>query len=175
MSNQPIAEKATSLADTWGEVRARDQVVRYRRVGAGPALLLLNAPEQSEAIWPEVVDLLSSGSRLIVPEAPAADAQVEAWLSALLDGLGMSNVTVVASDSFCIAALERALLEPDRIARVLLVCRGRGSEGAVGGALDSVPNLAKVPLLVVRRDRPASEILPLVAKFLGREAIATVA
>ena len=78
-------------------------------------------------------------------------------------------MTVVASDAFCIAALERALLEPDRIDRVMLVCRGRGSEGGVRGAIDSVPHLATVPLLVLRRDRPVSEILPLVAGFLTSE------
>jgi hypothetical protein len=82
----------------------------------------------------------------------------------------MSNVTVVASEDFCIAALERALLEPDRVARMILVCRGRGSEGGVRGAIDSVPHLASVPLLVLRRDRSATEIVPLVARFMQREA-----
>jgi pimeloyl-ACP methyl ester carboxylesterase len=176
MSNHSIAEPVPSpLADARCEVRARDQVVHYRRVGAGPALLLLHSPEESEAIWPEVVALLGTGRRLIVPDAPAADTDVEAWLSALLDGLGMSSVTVVAADSFCIAALERTLLDPDRIDRIVLVCRGRGSEAAVTGVVYSEPHLANVPILVVRRDRPASEILPVVAKFLGREDGAPVA
>ena len=85
-----------------------------------------------------------------------------------MDGLGLSGVTVVASDEFCIAALERALLEPDRVARVIMVVRGRGSEAVVDGSIDSIPRLASVALLVLRRDRPAAEALPGVASFLER-------
>ena len=161
MSNQQTS--------AWSEIRTRTHTVRYRRSGSGPTLLLLDSPGESEAIWPEVVAVLSAGHRVIAPEPPTPDTEVEEWLSVLFDGLGISNVTVVASDGFCMAALERALLEPDRIARIILVCRGRGSEGAVQGAIDSVPHLATVPLLVLRRDRRASEILPLVAGFPNHE------
>jgi len=160
-------------AESWGEVRTRDFTARYRRSGAGRALLLLHSAESSEALWPEVLEILISGFRLVVPDPPPAETEVEPWLSLLLEGLGMSNVTVVASDGFCIAALERALLEPDRISRIVLVCRGRGSEGAVDGALDATtPRLASVPLLVLRRDRPATEIVPLVASFLAADGTA---
>lgn len=180
MSNQSTATGLSDVAlsaggEAWSEIRTREHIVRYRRSGSGPALLLLDSPAESGAIWPEVVDVLSAGRRLIVPEPPSPDTEVEPWLSVLFDGLGMSNVTVVASDGFCIAALERALLEPDRIARVILVCRGRGSEGGVRGAIDSVPHLATVPLLVLRRERPASEILPLVERFLEREVEPAIA
>jgi pimeloyl-ACP methyl ester carboxylesterase len=149
--------------------------VRYRRTGVGPTVLLLHSPDGPNPIWPEVLEVVGSGARLIVPEPPNENTEVESWLSALLDGLGLSKVTVVASDDFCIAALERALLEPDRIARVLLVCRGRGSDGAINGAIDSSPSLARVPLLMVRRDHPADEIVPLVERFLGRESVKTLA
>jgi len=160
MSNEPTS--------AWSEIRKRNQTVRYRRSGSGPTLLLLDSPGEAGAIWPEVVEMLSVGRRIILPEPPPSDTEVEQWLSVLFDALG-SSVTVVASDGFFIAALERALLEPDRIDRVMLVCRGRGSEGGVRGAIDSVPHLATVPLLVLRRDRPLGEILPLVAGFLTRE------
>lgn len=171
MSNQPTSSLSTAGFSTgagaWSEIRTRNHVVRFRRSGSGPALLLLDS---IGGIWPEVVDVLTAGHRVIVPEAPSSETEVEEWLSVLFDGLGMSNVTVVASEDFCIAALERALLEPDRVARMILVCRGRGSEGGVRGAIDSVPHLASVPLLVLRRDRSATEIMPLVARFMQREA-----
>jgi hypothetical protein len=155
MSNPPI---------TWSQaqVHARDQVVRYRRSGAGRPVLLL----QTEPLWPEVHELLlEPGVRLFVPDPPEPGAEVETWLAALLDGLGMPNLVVIACDGFCIAALERALLEPDQVDRIILVCQGRGRESGVDGTLTS--RLAAVPLLVLRRDRPADEILPLVRSFIA--------
>src|SRR5512138_2016560 len=167
MPSTPLMDVSRSL-DSLGECRARGQIVRYRRSGAGRPLLLLHSPEDSPALWPEVLEILRSGFRLVVPDPPPRGTEAEAWLCALLDGLGLSGVTVVASDEFCIAALERALLEPDRIARVVMVVRGRGSEAVVDGSIDSIPRIASVPLLVLRHDRPAAEVLPVVASFLSR-------
>lgn len=171
MPNTPLMDLAPA-GESLGEIRARGQVVRYRRSGAGRPLLLLHSPQDSPPLWPEVLDVLHSGFRLVIPDPPPRGTEAETWLSALLDGLGLSEVTVVASDEFCIAALERALLEPDRVARVVMVVRGRGSEAVVDGSIDSIPRLASVPLLVLRHDRPAAEVLPLVANFLARAAAA---
>ena len=167
MPNTPLMDASRSL-ESLGECRARGQIVRYRRFGAGRPLLLLHSAADSPPLWPEVLEILRSGFRLVVPDPPPRGTEAEAWLSALLDGLGLSGVTVVASDEFCIAALERALLEPDRVARVVMVVRGRGSEAVVDGAIDSIPRLASVPLLVLRHDRAAAEVLPVVASFLER-------
>ncbi|HWJ13899.1 MAG TPA: hypothetical protein VNS10_09160, partial [Gemmatimonadaceae bacterium] len=62
---------------------------------------------------------------------------------------------------------ERALLSPEQVGRVIMVCSGRGSESAVEGMLASSVQSAAVPFVVLRRDRPVSEILPIVASFLG--------
>lgn len=167
MPKTPLMDVSRSL-DLLGECRARGQIVRYRRSGAGRPLLLLHSPEQSPPLWPEVLEVFRSGFRLVVPDPPPGGTEAEAWLSALLDGLGLSGVTVVAFDEFCIAVLERALLEPDRVARVVMVVRGRGSEAVVDGSIDSIPRLASVPLLVLRYDRPAAEVLPVMARFLER-------
>lgn len=167
MPKTPLMDVPRS-PDSHGECRARGHVVRYRRSGAGRPLLLLHSPERSPPLWPEVLEVLRSGFRLVVPDPPPRGTEAEAWLSALLDGLGLSGVTVVAFDEFCIAALERALLEPDRVARVVMVVRGRGSEAVVAGSIDSIPRLASVPLLVLRHDRSAAEVLPVVASFLER-------
>ena len=175
MLNAPIAPAPAPAApprsqdlDGWAEVRAHDRVVRYRRSGAGPAVLLLQPASPAQSLWPELFELVASGARLIVPEPPANDAEVEEWLSALFEGLGLRNTTIVAADGFCIAALERALLSPEQIARVVMVCSGRGSESAVDGKLAGAAQAASVPLLVVRRERPVSEILPVVEGFLRR-------
>src|SRR5678815_3310479 len=106
----------------WAEVRAHDRVVRYRRSGAGPAVLLLQpaSPTGGAPFWPELAAMIGDGRRLIVPDPPADELEVEAWLSALVEGMLASSVQSAA-----------------------------------------------VPFVVLRRDRPVSEILPIVASFLG--------
>jgi pimeloyl-ACP methyl ester carboxylesterase len=165
MSNAPIAAMPKDT-EGWAEVRAHDRVVRYRRLGAGPVVLLLQPGSSLTPLWPEVLARITEGRRLIVPDPPANEMEAEAWLSALLEGLGVRNITVVATDTFCIAALERALLSPEQIARMIMVCSGRGTESAIDGKLAAPAQSAAVPFLVVRRDRPASEILPVVEAFL---------
>jgi pimeloyl-ACP methyl ester carboxylesterase len=167
MSNAPIV--ATPMdAMGWAEVRAHDRVVRYRRSGAGPAVLLLQPASSITPLWPELLEALADGRRVIIPDPPANESEAEEWLSALLEGLGVRNITVVATDGFCIAALERALLSPEQIARMIMVCSGRGSESAIDGKLAAPAQSAAVPFLVLRRDRPVSEILPVVDAFLRR-------
>ena len=166
MSMLPISDGLVPVEQRC-ELRARGQVVHYRRSGAGRPLLLLAPTNDEQPLWPELLDVLRPAFRLIVPDLPPVGTDVEAWLSAVIEGLGLSRVTVVASDGFCLAALERALLEPDRIARVVMICRGRGSEAAVGGALGSVSR--SVPFLVLRHDRTAAEVMPLIEAFLERD------
>src|SRR5690348_5353755 len=115
MSNAPSVATPTD-AIGWAEVRAHDRVVRYRRSGAGPAVLLLQPASSITPLWPELLEALAEGTRVIVPDPPAYESEAEEWLSALLEGLGVRNITVVATDGFCIAALERALLSPEQIA-----------------------------------------------------------
>lgn len=168
MSNAPTVTRPPDL-EGWAEVRAHDRVVRYRRSGSGPAVLLLQPASAAIApLWPELLDMITSGTRLVVPEPPTDELEVEDWLSALLEGLGMRNTTIVATEGFCIAALERTLLSPEQIARVIIVCSGRGSESAVDGQLAAPAQAAGVPFLVLRRDRPVAEILPVVERFLRR-------
>jgi len=164
MPNAPTS--AQKDLDGWAEVRAHDRVVRYRRMGAGPAVLLVQPHSSLTPLWPEFLELIGRGSRLMIPDPPANDIEVEEWLGALLEGLGMRNVTVVATDGFCIAALERAMLSPEQVARVILISSGRGSESAVDGKLATPAQSAAVPFLVLRRDRPVSEILPMAESFL---------
>jgi hypothetical protein len=163
----------TTLADeSWAEVRAHDQVMRYRRSGVGRAVLVLRSPGNPEPLWPELVEALGIGYRLIVPEAPARDADLARWLADFLEGLGVSNVSILAADSFCIPALELALLEGDQVARLVLVAEGRGWRWEVGATLETATRGLRVPLLVVRRGQPAGEIVPLITDFLGEATAA---
>ena len=175
----PIAAPALCPPATFAEVRARDHVMRYRRSGAGRAVLVLcagggAAPEggESSPLWPELPGELAAHFRLIVPEVPAgatAAGDVAALLVDFLDGLGTCGVAVVATDRFCVAALELALLDADRVARVVLVPGGSAEGTGLDGALATAGRASSVPLLVVRRGLPAGEALPLVTRFLAGE------
>jgi hypothetical protein len=154
-------------AESWAEVRARDHVVRYRRSGLGRAVLVLVPPDHADPIWPELLDALAATFRLIVPEPPAAEPDAAAWLATFLEGLGASNVGILAAGCFCIPALESALAEADQIARIVLVPGGAGGgRPAANGVLETAIRDVGVPLLVVRRAQPADEVVPLVTEFL---------
>ena len=162
-----------SLADTprapeaWAEVRANDRVMRYRRAGTGRAIIVLYSAHDSGPPWPELVDALGQGFRLILPEPPDADADIAEWLADFLEGLGMSNIGIVAAGRFCVPTLELTLLGVDQVARIVLVPNGRRGEAGLGGALDTATAQAVVPLLVLRDGHRVEEILPLVTRFLA--------
>ena len=178
MSN-PLAAAATPAPalcppESFAEVRARDHVMRYRRAGAGRAVLVLcggggTAADGTTPLGPELPGALTSRFRLIVPEVPAAaGADAATWLVDFLDGLGAASIAVVATDQFCITALELALLDADRVARVVLVPGGCAEATGLDGALAATTRRPwPLPLLVVRRGLPAGEALPLVTRFLA--------
>lgn len=155
----------------WSEVRAHDHVMRYRRSGAGPAVLLLHPGETSDALWPELLHVLSSSFRVILPDLPDDANGVAPWLADFLEGLGFARVAVLAAGGFCLPALELALLDADQVARVVLVPDGHAEETGLDGALATTGSCdAQVPLLVVRRGLAAGEALPLVTRFLAGDA-----
>ena len=152
------------------EVHARDQVMRYGRFGSGLPVVVLGSPVHTEPLWPGLHEALAIRFRLIVPDLPRCDADIASWLAAFLEGLGSTEVRVVASSEFCISALELALGDLDRIARVVLVPRGESSASGLDGRLATVARRATVPLLVVRRGAPAAEAIPLVVGFCAEDA-----
>jgi hypothetical protein len=157
----PLASPSPLLSqDGWAEVRARDQVVRYRRSGTGRPTLLLYS-RSDEGLWPELIDALAAGYRLIVPTPPTPGTDLESWLAALIDGLGVPNLSVIATEGFGLAPLDAILGRCDQIARIVLVANTNTP------AADAI---GETPLLVLRRDRPVHDILPTVLRFLGGDA-----
>jgi len=161
--------------DGWAEVRAHDHVMRYRRSGAGRAVLVLAPAASMEPLWPELGGALSARFRVLVPDVPppAAGDDVAAWLGDFLEGLGIAGVALVAAEPFCLPALELVLLDAERVGRLVLVpggggCGGPAGEAGLDGALATAAGGGvAVPLLVVRRGMAAAEALPLVTRFLG--------
>ena len=168
MTNPPAA---AARPEAWAEVRAHDQVMRYRRVGAGRAVLVLSAAGCAEPLWPELPDALAACFRVIVPDVSAADADVAARLTTFLEALGMGAVAVVAAHPFCRPALELTRFDAEQVVRVVLVRGDQDGEAGPDGVLPGEPREQAVPLLVVRRALPADEALPLVTRFLGGSGV----
>src|SRR5687768_9062075 len=123
MTTSFISETSRS-PESWAEVRAHDQVMRYRRTGAGRPVLVLRSPDDPDPLWPELLATLGASYRVIVPDPPEGDTDVATWLTSFLEGLGATSVRIVASDRFCMPAVELALLEAVGIVRMALVTDG---------------------------------------------------
>ena len=175
-----------SPLDRWAEVRVAGRVTRYARRGSGAPIIVLQAPDaaadHARALWPALADALAAGGRVLLPEVPAPDARPDPverpipadipgfleWIRGFLDGLGLPPATVIAAEPYCLPALELALLEPERLAGLVLVPeRGAAETGLTGGLTTTTAAGEAVRLLVVRRDCPAAEAVPLVARFVA--------
>ena len=158
----------THPSETLAEVRAHDQVMRYRRTGAGRPLVVLRAGD--DALWPELDAELATRFRVVTPELSPRCDDVAAWVRGFLEGVGLERVTLVAAEPCCLAGLELALLDTGQVERLVLVPGGTAGESGLDGTL--APTLAGVgvPLLVVRRGLAAADALPLVRNFLDHAA-----
>ena len=156
----------THPAETLAEVRAHDQVMRYRRAGAGRPLVILRGANDSDAFWPELDQALVARYRVVIPELPADCDDVAAWMGDFLEGVGLDRAVLVAGESCCLSALELALLNADQVERLVLVPAGTAGETGLDGTLGTAFAGVAVPLLVVRRGLAAAEALPLLERFL---------
>lgn len=160
---------AARLVGGWSEVRAGDHVTRYMRFGTGTgAPVIILTPATSDAnIWPELFDALSAGRRVYIPDLPDADWCFAPRLAAFLDGLGLSSVTLIAPASFCVPALEFALLEPDRLQRLVLVPRGVAEETGLTGRLTTSTPSREISVLLVRREAATADAVQMVNEFVA--------
>lgn len=159
-----MTQTTTSPAgEALAEVRAHDRVMRYRRSGAGTALLLLAAGDD---LWPDFAERLAQHYRVVVPELPANVNEVAAELRCLLDGLGASQVPVIAAGRYCDAALELALGRNEFVGRVVLVPELAGASSDLPSGTYTRPPVVTLPLCVLSRDMPAADALRRTIAFL---------
>src|SRR5215208_2207648 len=111
----------THPAETLAEVRAHDQVMRYRRAGAGRPLVVLRGTARPDDLWPEIVADLASRFRVVTPELPDDCDDIAAWFAAFLEGVGLNRVVLVAAEPCCLPALELTLLNGLQVERLVLV------------------------------------------------------
>ena len=155
---------STHPAETLAEVRANDQVMRYRRAGAGRPLVVLRGTP--DALWPELDAHLVTRFRVITPALSADCGNLAAWVGDFLEGVGLDRVALLAAEPCCLAALELALLNAHQIERLVLVPSGAAYETGLDGTLATTPDGVSVPLLLVRRGLAAADALPLLRSFL---------
>lgn len=137
-------------------------------MGTGVPVIIL-VPGTAEAnIWPELFEALGAGRRVYVPDMPDVEGSFAARMSAFLDGLGLSAATLVAPGSFCVPALEFALLAPDRLKGLVLIPRGRAEETGLTGTLAGSTPTRDVAVLLVRRETAADKAVELVDAFVAR-------
>lgn len=166
------AAAGAPVADSWAEVRAEAGVTRYRRSGAGPAVLLLDTREDPGALWPELLRELSDRFRFTLPEVPAGAALTGRWLGAFLEGLGGPPVRIIAVGPCTIPAFDLAMHGSHLVSGVVLVPQEPGTVEPGETMSARVPG-APVPMLVVRRSLAAPAAVALVREFLvGDESAA---
>jgi pimeloyl-ACP methyl ester carboxylesterase len=153
------------FTSAFAEVRAHDQVMRYHRTGAGRPIVVLRVASD-ESLWPELDQCLACAFRVLTPEVPDTSTGIARWLGGFLEGVGLDRITLVASDGFCLPALELVLLGADQVERLVLVPAGPAVESTLDGTLATSLEGGAVPLLVIRRGLPAAEALPLLMQFL---------
>jgi pimeloyl-ACP methyl ester carboxylesterase len=158
--------QSLSLPSTIAEVRAHDQVMRYRRAGAGRPVIVLRGADDPDALWPELDAELVSRFRVVTPELPADCDDVAAWVADFLEGVGLDRVVVVAAEPCCLSALELALLGADQVERLILVPAGAAGETGLDGTLARTLAGVSMPLIVVRRGLSAAVALPILRNFL---------
>jgi hypothetical protein len=166
MSNPPSAGPHVG----WSEVRANDQVIRYRRCGAGRPVLVLRRDRPDDLSPPASLEALGGRFRLLVPELPVAGADLAPRLAAFLDGLGVADVAVLAFAELCLPALELALLGGDQVSRLALVLDGHSDVPDLDGALLTPPGQAALPLILIRNDGRGAEEMAALVDFLGGAA-----
>ncbi len=150
-------------------MRAADHVTRYTRTGAGKPVLVLDEPTVVGTLWPELLCRLAEHHRVILPEVPGAELHFYRWLRGFIEGMGLPAMTMIAVGDLCVPGLEFALLEPDRISRLVLVPSGSGDETALAGTLTPTLSSSRVAVLVVRRDTPSANAIPAIEEFIRDE------
>jgi pimeloyl-ACP methyl ester carboxylesterase len=106
---------------------------RYLRAGRGyPAIVLVQgAPRTADALLAGLRRL----ARVIVPELPALPVaepdrttDFVRWLSGFLDGLGVTRAALVAEEPFAAAVTRFAILEPERVERLVVLRDGDATQ-----------------------------------------------
>lgn len=144
-----------------------NDVTRYTRCGCGPTVLMLRPSEGDLQPWQEVEKAISGHFRVVHPRVDPSCKDFGSWLSGFLDGLGLERIRIVAGDGYGVPAITFSLLEPDRVDRVVLLCRLSPDQADLEASLGDSFSHSTRPLLVARLGSEKAEVTDRVLAFLG--------
>lgn len=121
---------ATWHSGPCAEVRVGEHVTRYVRRGSGPSVVLVGADAKANPVWGPLVERLELGHRIVVPQPPPVNADITAWLRGFIEGLGLSDVVLIAGNGTSSAALELASTDDFLVRKLVLMPNAGDSVGA---------------------------------------------
>jgi pimeloyl-ACP methyl ester carboxylesterase len=145
-----------SASPAKASVHAGGTTTNYLRAGSGDVVVLLGESFSDPEIDP-LVAVLASAHRVVIPElacpkrangTPAV--AFSSWLRSFLDGLGVTQASIVARDGTALAALAFALTDADRVSRLVISFRDAPDPLDARNALAEQLEEACCRLLVVR-------------------------
>jgi pimeloyl-ACP methyl ester carboxylesterase len=151
----PVAATASATPAT-ASVHAGGTTTHYLRAGTGDVVVLLGESFTDPDLDP-VVSALASGHRVVIPELACLRrangtpvVAFSSWLRSFLDGLGVTQASIVARDGAALAALAFALTDADRVSRLVVSFRDAPDPLDARNALAEQLEEACCRLLVVR-------------------------
>lgn len=111
---------ATWQVGPYAEVRVGDHVTRYVRRGTGPSVVLVGADANASPVVCPLITTLAPNHRLIVPQMPDAD-DLAGWLRGFIEGLGLTEIALVAGSVPATAAAELAATDDFTIRKLVLL------------------------------------------------------
>lgn len=154
----PLAEAAEAVVQI-GTVETQ-----YHCAGTGRKVLFLGSHGTSDWTGMLLFCTLASRFRVIAPEpgagtggdllrhADASPIPISAWLHDVIDGLGLIRPSIVADGIFALAALSFALTEPERVDRIVVVCRDLADRAVPIDMFGDALRATGHPVLLLRLD-----------------------
>ena len=149
---------ATWHLGPFAEVRVGEHVTRYVRRGSGPAVVLLAPDIEVNPIWVPLVESLTPGHRLFIPEPLPAGPHSLACLRGFIEGIGLSAITLVAGGASAASALELATGDDFTVRKLVLLT----SDGVPLSLLDG-------RVFQVRPEWSPAESVERTLEFLGSD------
>lgn len=140
-------------------VQSGSTATAYVCSGAGRPVLVLRQAE-AHPVWSQLISAIAPRFRVITPEVPANQPEFDRWLRHFLDGLGHAEVRILADQTLAAPAIGFAILDPDRVERLAVI-------SPTGPAIPGSIVEGGHPILFLRDDRPAAEIVATVTRFLA--------
>ena len=151
---------ATWHLGPFAEVRVGGHVTRYVRRGTGPAVVLLAADIETNPIWEPLVESLTPGHRLFIPEPLPAGTHSLVCLRGFVEGIGLSGIGLVAGGASAASALELATGDDFTVQKLVLLT----SDGVSSSRSDE-------RVLQVRPEWSPAKSVERISAFLGSGSV----